>query len=89
LWRTYYRRIFNVEDNNCFARKGVECTALNLCVCYGRCSFYKTTEVFENGLRAAFARIDRLPYWQQYMIAERYYGGAFPWRSADSAGRYL
>ncbi len=76
-----------MEDNQCFALKGGKCTALNICVCYGKCSFYKTEEEHERGRLAAFARIARLPYGEQYIIAEEYYSGAYPWHSAEKALR--
>jgi hypothetical protein len=53
------------------------------------CAFYKTAAELETGRAAAFARIARLPYIEQFIILENYYGGTFPWHNAARAGGCL
>jgi hypothetical protein len=67
-------------NNDCFAYKEGECTALIKRKCSG-CAFYKSEADHEKGRAAAFARLAGMTHAEQYIIAEQYYGGTFPWRS--------
>ncbi len=70
-----------MRQTKCFALTGKDCSALTVGKCYGQCAFYKTREEHERSCSAAFARIASLPHEEQLAIAERHYGGFFPWVS--------
>ncbi len=74
-----------MENNKCFAQKDRECQILTDGFCTGRCGFYKTVEQHEKSSAASFARIAKLPYWEQRNISEHYYGGFYPWMSGELA----
>ena len=66
---------------NCFARKGNDCGALECgCPGFSECSFYRTQAQMDESRQKAFERIKRLPYLQQVYIATTYHGGKMPWK---------
>jgi hypothetical protein len=67
-------------NNDCFAYKEGECTALIKRKCSG-CAFYKSEADHEKGRAAAFARLACLDYSDQIYISAQYYGSTMPWRS--------
>jgi hypothetical protein len=54
-------------------------------LCRGTCGFYKTAAAAKTERAAAFARIAALPFPEQRYIAERHYGGFYPWVSGALA----
>jgi hypothetical protein len=71
-----------MHRKRCFALRSGKCLALTGGLNCIRCGFYKTAAELEIGQAEAHRRIAKLPWYEQKSIADKYYGGTFPWDKA-------
>ena len=69
---------------DCFGWDGKECQAtITTCALGDQCPFYKKMSDHIKSCEDAYKRISKLPEEKQTEIADKYYGGAMPWKDED------